>query len=301
MRLLLRFLVVTAFMMSMISCKQKEPDKIGFTPSFSTFNQAAADTSDPNAKQETYYGLLTPMEITVIFNRLSLPYNKVSLNPSDNSDYYLSTSKAALNTGIYGVDFGYLKMFGMGQEVIDYVVTIKDMSNKLGIPDALIVDLVKRVRNDISNRDTVTAMMEKAYMDIESHLRESGRESTAGLMILGGWVEAMYLATQLAYDPAAPDAMVVQKIAEQKYTLNSLLSFMKNYYDDPVVVYYTKKLIYLRKYFDSFDIYFEKGDLEIDTNEKVLRSSGAQMTITVQNLNDIRDYVAKLRGEMVSY
>jgi hypothetical protein len=111
----------------------------------------------------------------------------------------------------------------------------------------------------------------------------------------------MYLATQLAYDPAAPDAVVVQKIAEQKYTLNSLLSFMKNYYDDPVVVYHTKKLLYLKKYFDKFDIYFEKGDLEIDTKDKVLRSSGAEMTITVETLNDIREYIEKLRTEMVSY
>jgi hypothetical protein len=66
------------------------------------------------------------------------------------------------------------------------------------------------------------------------------------------------------------------------------------------VVYYTKKLKYLQHYFDSFEIYFEKGDLEIDTARQVLRSSGAKMTVTVETLNDIRDYVAKLRTEMVS-
>jgi hypothetical protein len=75
---------------------------------------------------------------------------------------------------------------------------------------------------------------------------------------------------------------------------------MKNFYDDPVVVYYTKKLKYLQHYFDSFEIYFEKGDLEIDTSKQVLRSSGAKMTVTVETLNHIRDYVAKLRTEMVT-
>jgi hypothetical protein len=134
---------------------------------------------------------------------------------------------------------------------------------------------------------------------MEGHLRLSGRESTAGLMVLGGWVEAMFIATQLVYDPAKPDPEVVQKIAEQKYTLTSLLSFEKNYYDDPVVVYYTKKLKYLKNYFDSFDIYFKKGDLEIDTVKQVFRSSGSEMTVTVETLNKIRDYVAKLRTEMV--
>ena len=118
--------------------------------------------------------------------------------------------------------------------------------------------------------------MNDAYTKMEAHLRESGRESTAGLMIMGGWVEAMYIATQLVYNPDKPDPEVIQKIAQQKYTLTTLLSFLKNYYDDPVVVYYSKKLKYLKNYFDSFDIYFKKGDLEIDTAKQVFRSRAAR-------------------------
>jgi hypothetical protein len=119
-------------------------------------------------------------------------------------------------------------------------------------------------------------------------------------MVMGGWVEALYIATQLIYNPEKPDPQVVQKIAEQKYTLTSLLSFLKNYYDDPVVVYYTKKLKYLKNYFDSFDIYFRKGDLEIDTAKQVLRASGSEMTVKVETLNEIRNYVSKLRTELVT-
>jgi hypothetical protein len=119
-------------------------------------------------------------------------------------------------------------------------------------------------------------------------------------MVMGGWVEAMFISTQLVYNPQKPDPEVIQKIAEQKYTLTTLLSFLKNYYDDPVVVYYSKKLKYLKNYFDSFDIYFKKGDLEIDTAKQVFRSTGSKMTVTVETLNKIRDYVNKLRTEMVT-
>jgi hypothetical protein len=143
-------------------------------------------------------------------------------------------------------------------------------------------------------------LMNKAFTQMEDHLRADGRESTAGLIVMGGWVEAMFIATQVVYDPSNPDPEVVQKIAEQKYTLTSLLSFMKNYYDDPVVVYYTKKLKFLKNYFDTFDIYFRKGDLEIDTTRQVFRSSGAEMTITVETLNNIRNYISKLRTEIVT-
>jgi len=293
-------LPVAIILFAAFSCKPKPVEKDTFTPSFSTYRTDSARTAAPEIKEETHYGLLTPMEICVIFERLAVPYNEAALNPNSNRDLYLSNSKAAINTGIYGVDFGYLKMFGFGQEVIDYMVTIREMSNKLGIPDNLLTEPIRRVQNDMANPDTITNLMKNAYNDIENHLRQSGRESTAGLMVMGGWVEAMYIATQLVYNPLNPDPEVVQKIAEQKYTLTSLLSFMKNYYDDPVVVYYTKKLKFLKNYFDTFDIYFEKGDLEIDTARQVLRSSGARMTVSVETLNTIKDYVAKLRTEMVT-
>jgi hypothetical protein len=281
------------------SCRQGPKERDTFVPVFSTYKSDSTGKAAPVQKNEIFYGILTPVEICAIFNRLGVPYNNAALNPTSKRNQYLSSSKASINTGIYGVDFGYLKMFGIGQEMVDYMVTIRDMSNKLGIPDSYLIEPIKRIQGNTSDPDTIMSLMNTAFFKMESHLRESGRESTAGLMIMGGWVEAMFIATQLVYNPEKPDPEVVQKIAEQKYTLTSLLSFMKNYYDDPIVVYYSKKLKFLKNYFDSFDIYFKKGDLEIDTVKQVFRSSGSEMTVTVETLNKIRDYVAKLRAEMV--
>jgi hypothetical protein len=142
--------------------------------------------------------------------------------------------------------------------------------------------------------------MNDAYAKIDSHLRSEGSEGTLGLMLMGGWIEAMYLATQLAYDPANPDPQVVAKIAEQKYSLISLLSFMKNYYDDPMVVFYTKKLKYLNRWFDTFEIYYRPGDVKIDTLRQVITTSGSEMTVTVETINQIRDYISRLRAEITA-
>ena len=162
------------------------------------------------------------------------------------------------------------------------------------------MDPIKKMESEMSDPDTVMALVNKSYSDIENHLRKDGRESIAGLMLMGGWIEALYITTQLLFNPENPDAHVVEKIAQQKYTLTSLLGFMRNYYDDPVVVYYTKKLIFLKKYFDTYDIYFEIGDLEIDTSRKVLKATASRMTISVEILINIRDYVSKLRTEIVT-
>jgi hypothetical protein len=292
---LIIFLLLLTF-----ACKPRTQEKDTFKPSFSTYKADSAGSNAPVQKNEIFYGLLTPVEICSIFNRLGVPHDNTNLNPISNKDKYLSSSKAALNAGIYGVDFGYIKMLGIGQDMIDYMVTIREMSNKLGIPDKYLTEPIRRIQGDMSDPDTIMTLMNNAFTKMEDHLRTSGRESTAGLMVTGGWVEALYIATQMVYDPAKPDPEVVQKIAEQKYTLTSLLSYMKNYYDDPVVVFYTKKLKFLKNYFDTFDIYFKKGDLEIDKTRKIFRSSGSEMTVTVETLNKIRDYVKELRTEMVT-
>lgn len=299
MKLHFRWLIFLFFIFS-FSCRTTPEVKDPFNPSFSTYKTDSTGATVPVIKNEIFYGTLTPVEISAIFSRLGLPYNNAIMNPFSNNDKYLSSAKTAINTGIYGVDFGYLKLFGVGQEMIDYAVAIREMSNKLGIPDEFLTSTLKMIQEDSQEPDTILNFMNKAFLKMDNHLRESGRESTAGLLIMGGWVEAMYIATQLVYDPAKPDPEVVQKIAEQKYTLNSLLSLIKNYYDDPVVVYYSKKLKYLNNYFDSFDIYFKKGDLEIDTVKQVFRSSGSEMNVTVETLNKIRNYVASLRTEMVT-
>jgi len=280
-------------------CRNKKPEAKTPKRTFSTYKSGPGNEM-PGIKKEIFYGLLTPTEITTIFNRLGVPHDNSVLNPASNSHLYTSNAKAAINLGIYGVDFGYVKIFGIGQQMIDYILTVKDMSNKLGIPEKYLIEPVRKLEGGMSDPDSVMSLVNKSYYDIENHLRKDGRESTAGLMLMGGWIEAMYITTQLLCNPENPDKEVVEKIAQQKYTLTSLIGFMRNYYDDPVVVYYTKKLIYLRRFYDTFDIYFKKGDLEIDTTRKVLLASGSETNVTLETLLKIRDYVNKLRTEIVT-
>jgi hypothetical protein len=295
-------ILVFAFMALLLvcSCRHNRPKKVTIKPSFSTYRIDSTERVPETGKKQILYGLLTPTEVTAMFSRLGIPYNDNILNPTSNMNEYTSNSKAALNLGIYGVDFGYIKMFGIGQKMINYILTVRELCNKLGIPEKLLSQPIKKMDDSQADPDTIMAMVNKSYDEIEALLRKEGRESTAGLMLMGGWVEAMYLTTQLLYNPENPDKMVVEKIAQQKYTLNTLLGFMRNYYDDPTVVFYTKKLIFLKRYFDTFDIYFKIGDLKIDTTRKVLEASGCDMTISRETLDNIRNYVNKLRTEMVT-
>jgi hypothetical protein len=290
------FLFVFGFTIS--SCKKAEPGPRVSAPVFSTY--IPAKPADTSRIREIYYGLLTPVEVCNIFDRLGLSFNDTIILPSDNCNLYMSSYKAAINLGVYGVDMGYMKLFGINKQTVSYFNTIKTLSERLNMPVTFLSDAVKDVDRTMNNADSLTSLMTDAYKKIDDHLRSEGSQGTLGLMMMGGWIESMYIATQLAYDPANPDPQVVEKIAEQKYSLLSLMSFMKNYYDDPMVVFYTKKLKYLNRWFDTFDIYYREGDVKIDTVRQVITTSGSEMTVTVETLNQIRDYIAGLRAEITA-
>lgn len=301
MKTILSYLIIFLLLFS-AACKQKpkEKEKENSEPVLSTYKADSTALKKRPVKNETYYGILTPREICSIFERLGVRYDVSILNPTKNKDLYISNSKTAINTGIYGTDLGYFKVFGIGQGMINYMVTIRDMSTSLGIPDSYFTEPIQEIQNDVSDPDTIMTLINNAYNKMEDHLKANGKASTAGLITMGSWVEAMYIATQTVYDSENPDPEVVQKIAEQKFTLNALLGVLKNYNDDPTVADYTKKLNLLKTYFDSFNILFDKKDLVIDTTNKVIHSSGSKITATVETINKIKDNIKTLRTEMVT-
>lgn len=296
------FLTVTVATCAVIlltaSCNRTDKGIKAPAPVFSTY--IPESPGDTTRIREIYYGLMTPVEVCNIFERLGIHFNDTIILPPGNRDLYMSSYKAAMNLGVYGVDMGYVRLFGVNRQTMSYFNTLKTLSNRLSMPDSFVSDAIKSLDPEMSNPDSVTRIMNDVYSKIDHHLREEGNEGTLGLMLMGGWIESMYLATQLAYDPANPDPQVVGKIAEQKYSLISLLSFMKNYYSDPMVVFYTKKLKYLNRWFDTFDIYYQPGDITVDTLRQVITTTGTEMTVTVDTLDEIRDYVAKLRAEITA-
>lgn len=293
-------IAVAAFvvLVTVLSCKESDKVPGAPVPLFST--HLPEKSSQVNKSREIYYGLMTPVEVCNIFDRLGVPYNDTIILPPENRNLYMSSFKAAMNLGVYGVDMGYMKLFGVNRQMVSYFTTIQTLSDRLNIPGTLLTGIIKGFNAEMSNPDSVTYLMNDLYGKIDEHLRNENSEGTLGLMLMGGWIESMYLATQLAYDPENPDPQVVGRIAEQKYSLTSLLSFMKNYYNDPMVVYYTKKLKHLSRWFNSFEIYFQPGDVNIDTVRHIITTSGTEMNITVETLNEIRNYVEKLRAEVTA-
>jgi hypothetical protein len=78
-------------------------------------------------------------------------------------------------------------------------------------------------RND---RDSLLSIISETYWQVDAYLKENGRDNISALMIAGGWVEGLYIATQVAAQHDTPELR--QRIAEQRLPLADLLELVVN-------------------------------------------------------------------------
>ena len=298
---LLKFSVIFLFVFLLASCQPSQEKKQPFVDKDLESLEEISDQIEElvEDKKSIFYGLYSPMEVAQVFERIGAVYTPQILNPIRKSSQYSSSSKIALNLGVYGVDLSYIKMFNQPQDVLNYMMVINKLARKLGIPEEILIISLESIEKNLADTDSLVQMASSTFAVTENYLKEQNRKSAAGLIILGGWVEALYIATAGLYDEENPNQEIIERIAEQKYSLNSLISFMKNYYDDPMVVYYLRMLKVLKKYFDEFEIYFEKGDLEIDTVNQVIKASKNHTDISREIVFKIKSIVGTIRGEIV--
>ncbi|MBA7575268.1 hypothetical protein ES708_17089 [subsurface metagenome] len=173
-------------------------------------------------EKSIFYGLYSPVEVTRVFESIGAEYTPAILNSTENSSNYITSSKIALNLGVYGVDLSYIQLFHLTQESINYWTVISKLTNQLGIPGDIINTPRESLDENYNNPDSLVQIATATFSIVKNHLKEQNRESAAAMIIIGGWVEALYIATEALYNEENPDPEIISIIAEQKYSLNSL-------------------------------------------------------------------------------
>jgi hypothetical protein len=178
-----------------------------------------------------FYNVPSPVEVTTIIQKMNLPYHPDLLNPSSNSDNYLTQADKALNMGVYGADLSYIRIYEQYQDAANYLVVVKKFTRELGIPEEGERVIAKRLEKNLQNQDSLLRIITETFTDSDSYLKENQRGSTAALIIFGGWIETLYLATNIL-EPEAPQNDMVKLIVEQRYSVKNLLALMEQFSDE---------------------------------------------------------------------
>jgi hypothetical protein len=203
-----------------------------------------------------------------------------------------------MNLGVFGVDLSYVKLFNRQQDAVNYFAAIQKLSDDLGIPKELYADVLINLEKYVSNKDSLARIAAKIYRSTDNYLLEKGEKSSAAMIMMGGWAEGMYIATQI-YERDQGNIKLLEKIAEQKYSLNSLISLMNNYHGNEEMTEYLLMLKNLRRSFDKFQIYFMMDDVNVDTINKIISASKYYIDVKPENVLEISSKIANLRNKIV--
>jgi hypothetical protein len=187
----------------------------------------AEDTAESGDPVKTiFYNLRSPIETAILIKRSGVEFNESYLNPVSKASTYETNKKMSLNIGVYSADLGFASLFDRNQVTMNYIKTNKEMAERLGISQAVSESDIKRLEANASNNDSMMTIISETFLNMNSILKEDGRGYTASLILAGGWIEGLYLATQLAKE-AEDNEKIEKLIIDQRISIGTLLDMLE--------------------------------------------------------------------------
>lgn len=236
---------------------------------------------DLNKAKQVFYALPSPIETAMLIKRAGTEYDEKLLNPVDNAANYTTSRDKALNFGVYGADLSYCGLFSQTQAAIDYMATSKKLADEMGILDFLEANFVERLEKNVNNRDSSMVIITEGFMNSNTYLKEAGRPEIAALIITGGWIEGLYIATSLA--KASPsNNELIDRIIDQKLSLVTLISLLNDYKESDDVQYVLSMVNEIKAIYDQIQIVTSKVE-PVTSNESNITTLQAKTEIFISD------------------
>ncbi len=295
------YIGVIIFALLFASCKQADNSKTKKAEINKALENEKGTVSfvPENYKNEDiiFYNLFSPVELTYLVSKKESYFNSSLINPINNITKYTESTKVALNLGVYGADISYLWMFDQSQQSLSYRAAIQRLTDQLEIPREFVNFTYDEAESNSQQFDSLVYIAKVAYNKTDTFLKESGRKHSASLILLGGWIETLYIATHMYEDT---DTKLLGKIAIQKFSLNSLISLLQQSQDNINISEYLLLLKKLKKAFDNLNVQFPPESLVIDTTTKHIKLNNYEMlNLKNESFSDIRRITKQIRNHII--
>jgi len=295
--------IVTAFLSPFFyGCGNGEGE--GETDGTDTSDMANGDgmTKTPSKAQNIFYAIPSPIELAQLIQKAGAKYNKDLLNSPDNISKYSTNTSKALNLGVYGGDLSYTSVFDDNtQESILYLACTRKLAESLGVGSAFDEKTVDRIQNNTGKNDSLLTIISDSYMTTDELLKESQRENASALVIAGGFIEALYLGTQLA-KVTKNNADIITRLAEQKGTLDNVVGLLSSYEQDAGVAGVLADIKQLKEIYDQVKVEAKSAsEAKTNPNTKVTTIGGKIIyTITPELVEKLTIKAAEIRTKIIS-
>lgn len=288
------------------SCKsgKNQQDKEGELGSYLSEEDIFNDID--NAKK-IFYSLPSPLETAMLLKTAGITYNEQLLNSTGSVDKYSTNKSKAINLGIYTTDLSYASLFDQSQTCIKYMDVTKKLANDMGISDAVDEETLKKLEQNLNNREVVMDIISETFLNSSAYLKENDQQDMAAIVLVGGWIEGLYLGTQMIGSAPTEGNKLVDRIAEQKLSYSIVERMLQENrvnqkgQENRDVIELINELHGLKMAFDKIEV--QTSAVKVDegsANAAVTQlKSTTRIKVTPEAFKELQASVASLRNNFV--
>jgi hypothetical protein len=256
-----------------------------------------------NTAKKIFYSLPSPLETAMLIKNAGASYEERLLNTVNNTDKYNTNLEMALNLGIFTTDLSYASLFDQTQATLNYVNAAKKMADGLEILDAIDEETIQRLEENINNREIIIDIISETLLNSTSFLEDRGLQATSAVILVGGWIEGLHIATSLI-NPESADLKknkLVERIVDQKLSLNIIISMLENNKDNVEAQSVLKDVLAIRDIYEKITIKQSEITAVEDPNTNVTTlKSESSIEITPAVFKELATKIAEIRTRYIS-
>jgi len=260
------------------------------------------NTSDENLTPllKAFYQIPAPDELFSILRDENLRFEISLLVPPEQIDKLVDSKSQTLFTGIYSADLAYCATLEQFQTSLDYFALVRILADKIGIYSKFDDALSNRIKNNISNLDSLQEITEEIHLHIVNDLVEVGNTKTLICISFGGWLESLYLITNVVTNYNSNN-LIIQRIADQKNTIDNMLVCISSFKDDAYISKMIKGLQEIKEIYATCTIEKMENTKAVKTPDgQILISGGSKIILTEKQFSALKTKITDLRNSILS-
>ncbi len=288
------------------SCKSGKKGQEGQEVGIEDFLSEEDIFDDIDKAKKIFYSLPSPLETAMLLKSAGVAYNETVLNDLASVEKYSTNKSKALNLGIYTTDLSFASLFDQAQTSLKYMDVTKRLANEMGISDAIDEETIKRLEQNLDKRDVVMDIISETFLNSSSYLKENDQQDVAAIVLVGGWIEGLYIGTQMIGNQFVAGSKLVDRIAEQKLSFSIVERMLQDNSkkitgeENRDIVDLINELHALKAAFDKIEVQTSAVKIdEKDTAKVTVLKSQTKINVTPEAFSELQAAVKSLRNNFV--
>lgn len=269
----------------------------------SNVDKSSPEDIDPETLLQTsfngkLFSIPSPVLTTLLFKEINAPYTPSILIDKLEVDTRNDEYSRSLYLGVLSADLGYTSLYNDNTRIVKYLVAVEKLATDLGLDKNFNKDFMQRYESNVSKTDSLIQLSTEAFKYADSYLKNNDRFETSLLILIGGWVETIHLASQLSKNLKTD--LLITRIGEQKQTLETIISVLIDQNIDEKKPELLNAFKALDSAYQNVAMHYNYSEPSIDINNKMTTlNHSITFEVPEKTLEEIRTKVEAIRNLIV--